>query len=93
MSVLSSISQAPVLASVEIERGWREGPEPVPSDAWTDMDGFLTRIAGITTTQGGFVVTMRQWSSDELVWEEIFPKFREAGGKIRTVLSGWDEWD
>ena len=81
MSALSSITSAPVLASIEIRYGGCYSYDPNP-DIWNDMDKWLAKIAKESKVERGPLVTPTEWLFRESLWEELLQRFREAGGRI-----------
>ena len=95
IDVLSFISSTPALASVDVQYG-NHGvgkPIPGPSDAWDDLDRWLARVAKHTVVGGGLVLNLRRWAFNESSWEELLPRFREAGAKFQTHADGWIDYD
>ena len=91
VNILSSISSTPALAFVDIQCGNDNACEPTPSDEWDDLDKWLARVAQHITAERSLALTLRRWLFSESSWEALLPRFREAGGKIKTRPDGYDE--
>jgi len=84
-TILSSISSAPALDSIVLEReGFRV--DLSYQDPWVDMDRWLARVAEHTKVQGGLSVILREWPKGKPVCEGFLPDFRRAGGQIKTCV-------
>ena len=82
ISILSSISSAPVLASIELQCWWKFPLEPDSLNAWDCLDKWLTQMANNTTAEGGLVLTLKRMHRNQ-VPEFFLPGFRRVG-KINT---------
>jgi hypothetical protein len=79
--ILSSIHSAPALTSITFTSGGAWHGEYFPSSgSWVEVDKWLAKMA--LQVRGSLAVTMAELLEDGLVWEEPFPKFREAGGVL-----------
>ena len=82
MSVLSSITSAPALASIEIRYLGCFNYEP-HRDIWNNMDIWLAKVAKQSKVEHGPLVTPTEWLFRESLWEELLQRFREVGGRIK----------
>ena len=91
VDVLSFISSAPALASVDIQRGYDvyNVYDLTRSNTWNGVDRWLARIAKNSKVGCDPVLTLRRWEFGESHWEGLLPMFRRAGGEIRTHPDGW----
>ena len=88
MSVLSFITSAPVLRTTQIQHGNYTEYNFHPY-TWDGMDRWLAQVAEHTTVEGGPMVKLRHWSFDVSLGEALLPKFRKAGGTVKTDPSKW----
>ena len=93
VDVLSFISSAPALASIDIQRGGYDAYSPTSSSTWDGVDSWLARIAKHSKVGFDTVLTLRRWAFSESYWEGLLPMFRRAGGEIRTHPDGWIHYD
>ena len=93
INILSSISSAPALASVEFQCGHCKVTKLIPSNGWDDLDKWLALTAKHAAVGRGLVLTPRRWIFSESYWEGLLPRFREAGGEIKTHADGWINYD
>ena len=83
-NILCSIGSAPVLTSITIKfDGWRVIGALPKGYRWADVDGWLSQIAKHAEVTGGLLLTLTQWLEGMPAREELFPRFREAGGIIK----------
>lgn len=89
-ALLTSISSAPALASVDIGYEQWDIVDSAPLlDEWAGLDTWLARMTEQTTVKGGLVLTLKQWPPEMSVWNGFLPEFGKAGGKIETDPGGW----
>ena len=93
VDVLSFVSSTPALASIDLQRAYSNFDKPIPSSTWDDLDRWLARVAGHTAVERDLVLTLRRWSFSESYWEGLLPKFKRAGGEIKTHPNGWIPYD
>ena len=89
INVLSSISSAPALASIDIQYWGYDADRPTFLDMWNDLDGWLAQVARHTAVERGLVLRMRRWTFTELSWEPLLLRFVEDGGEIKAHADGW----
>ena len=87
-TLLSSISSAPALASVDVGYEHWDIVDSIPSHEWAGLDTWLARMAEQTTVEGGLVLILKMWP-EMSVWKDFLPEFGKAGGKIETDPCGW----
>ena len=81
-------SLIPTLRTTQIQHGNYSEYNFHP-DTWGGMDRWLAQVAEHTTVEGGPTVKLRHWSFDVSLGEALLPKFRKAGGTVKTDPSKW----
>jgi len=87
--ILHSFYPVPALSTITIGSEMWNINECPPSIPWVDVDIWLARISKDAEVKGGVLLTLIRWPEGKSVWEGFLPKFREAGGKIKTDTGGW----
>ena len=93
LNVLSPISSTPALAFIDIQCGHHESDKIIRSNMWNNLDRWLGQVAKRTSVECGLVLNIRLWTFSESSWETLLPRFKEAGGGIKTHTNGWIDYD